>query len=58
MDDHALIAMFNKYREVFSSGEAFLSWNQSEENAPYNKPVSSDLSVMTRSYIGSYLNIN
>ena len=57
MGDHALIAMFNKYREVFSSGEAVLSWNQSEENTPYMH-VSSKLSAMTWSYIGSYLNIN
>jgi len=46
----------NKYREMFSSGEALFSWKQPED-VPH-MPVSSSLSVMTRSYIGSYVNIN
>ena len=45
--------IFNKYREAFSSGEAFLGLKQSEEDAPHG-PVSSSLSAVTRSYIGSY----
>jgi len=44
--------MFNNYREVFSTWEAFFGWKQSEEDAPH-MPVSSNLSAMTRSYINS-----
>ena len=45
--------MFNKYREVFSSWEAFIGWKQSED-VPH-MTVSFSLSAMTWSYIGSYL---
>jgi len=40
--------MFNKYREVFFIGKAFLGWKQSED-APH-MPVSPSLSAMKRSY--------
>jgi len=40
--------MFNRYREVISGWEAFLSWKQLE-NAPHMR-VSSSLSAMTRSH--------
>ena len=49
--------MFNNYKEVFSTWEAFFGWKQSEEDAPHMR-VSSNLSAMTRSYIGSCVNSN
>jgi len=55
MGDHACI--YNNYREVLSSREAFFGWKQSEEDAPH-MPASSSLSAMIRSYIGSCININ
>jgi len=49
--------MFNKYREVFSSWEAFLGWKQLEEDS-LHMPVSSSLRAMTKGYRGCCANIN